>query len=219
MPPRAERITYNDVAEICDIIVEANLTPTHSRVHTLLQRGSNTTVLKFIQQWEEESSTKPVRLKRSIARAIEAEIRKEAHRLSHQESVKAQTAIEEAEKQKREVVRLSAEVIHLNTKIKEDAETYAVEIDKLKNHIEVETRENKNLTEKILAREKELISSMSTHSILEAQNQEYRQNIEKAEKKIATLQEDKENTLLTMGKNQATIEALNAQIEREGKAK
>lgn len=67
-------LTYDDVANLCDSLVELNHKPTQQILSNILQRGSTTTINKHFKKWKESQIVKGVKLSKSIIRSIETEI-------------------------------------------------------------------------------------------------------------------------------------------------
>lgn len=217
MTKRSERISYEEVASICDLLKEAGVEPSQTKVYAILQRGSNSTIAKYISQWTEKEKDKPVKLKRTIIRSVEAEIEKESYRLSVEAENRAQKAIIEAEEANVKLATAATELNNLYSAIEGQKKAYSDQIEKLLNQIDIEKLEKETLSKQINEKAQDFIKMVASTSALEAQNKETQKSLEKAEKTIERLHKEKENALLEIGKHQAIIDELKNQLKvKEG---
>lgn len=97
---RSERITYDDVENICTFLDKQKIEITILKVHSILGKGSNTTISKYIEKWKNEEKNKSFKINPKIIRFLEAEIENESYKLTNSVNQK----LNEVEKQNNELI-------------------------------------------------------------------------------------------------------------------
>lgn len=98
MNTRSQRLIYEEVASLCDVLNQQGIEPTQQKLMALLQRGSASTYTSFLQKWREEQSSKLVRIDNSLFRQIAALIEAEVIRYGQIADAEAIATLNELEK-------------------------------------------------------------------------------------------------------------------------
>lgn len=204
MEKRSERITYDDVANICDIFSSANIEPTVLKIYSILERGSNSTIAKHLERWKEESN-RAIKLSIKTIRFLESEIENEALKMSS--------------KAKRENAQLSSDL----KIIEEDLDIANRKIESLEVKLTNQNKEHEktiiNFSNQLEAEKLEKDSFKQTSMKLELDNRDLLtrltaietkynlslENEKKLEAKIDNLEKDKENLLIKLGELKSII--------------
>jgi chromosome segregation ATPase len=107
MTSRAKNMTYDDVADICDLLRSVGQDPTQDRIKLILSSGSVTTISKHLNQWKSERAKRDWTLSPRLLRSIEAEVERKAHELNNEVSSAMGVLIAKHEKLKTEMAALS----------------------------------------------------------------------------------------------------------------
>jgi exonuclease VII large subunit len=90
MTERSERITYDEVESICSFLDNQDIEISTIKVHTILGKGSNTTISKYIEKWKTETISKLFKLSSKTIRFLEAEVENEAYKITNTVNMKLQ---------------------------------------------------------------------------------------------------------------------------------
>lgn len=199
MENRSERITYDDVANICNLLISVEVEPTILKVHSILDRGSNSTIAKYLQQWKEEESNRGITLSIKIIRYLESEIENEALKISKKarsENVLLSNKIKILEDDLEIAnAKLDSFEVQINNQKKESQE----KISKLISQIEAEKLEKNLYRRKSENFETENKDIFSKTIAIETKYNLSLENEKKLEVKIAKLENDKEKLLIQIG--------------------
>lgn len=205
MEKRAERIKYDDVANICTLLESANIEPTVRRIYSILESGSNSTITKYFERWLNEESCRKVKLNMSTIRLLESEIENEAIKMSS--NAKSQNI-----KLSQQINQLEDELLISNNKIEKleldfnkEQQQNQDNNSKLNTQIEAEKLEKNSYKEKsenLIRENKEILSKFIS---IETKYKISQENEKKLEAKILKLENEKEKLLLQIGSLQAKI--------------
>lgn len=227
---RQPTLTYDDVANVCDLMKQFGVKVTQTSVQSLLGRGSTTTINKHVNTWLEYSKKPSVSISPSLIRGIEAEIERHSHEITAslsdekhrlEDEVQRLTASLTAEKAER--IRLEKEQEKMEVAHKEEILhlTNLLEADRLEQRATMRTLEStiEELRKEVSLKEQEArdnIKAMSrTETIVEGLEQEKTV----LSTRIETLQQEKEDALLENAANKAIVEELRAQMVKSAKKK
>jgi len=204
MGKKMERITYDEVANICEFFSTVGKKPTILNIHSILEKGSNSTIANYLKKWKSEEANRKTKLSLKVIRFLEAEIENESLKMTSKD--KAQNvALEKEVKALEDVLDISCNKIEdLESLVeKQRAETESI-IEKLRHQIEAQKLENNSYKKKVEELQLENTEALSDTIIIKTKYALSQESGKKLEFKIEKLEKEKEKLLIQVGKLQIT---------------
>lgn len=131
-------MSYDDVADICDLLRSIGQDPTQERIKLIFGSGSATTISKHLNQWKSERAKRNWTLSPRLLRSIEAEIERKAHELNNDVSSTMGVLKEKHEKLKTEMAALSERYNVLIDSSAKIEQTHKYEMEKILKRYEAD---------------------------------------------------------------------------------
>jgi len=209
MEKRMERITYDEVANICDFFRTAEKEPTILKIHSILEKGSNSTIANYLKKWKTEEANRKTKLSLKVIRFLEAEIENESLKMTSKAKAENIT-LEKGVKDLRDELDISHNKIEdLESLIEKQKNEYEKTITKLTHQIEAQKLENNSYKKKVEDLWAESKEALSNTIAIKTRYKLSKESEKKLELKIDQLEKEKEKLLIQIGKLQAMTGAHN----------
>lgn len=203
---RSERITYDDVANICELFSSADIDPTVLKIHSILERGSNSTIVKHLNRWKEEESSRKTKLSIKTIRFLEAEIENEAIKMTSKAKSENVQLTKEIKLIKDDLDIANGRVESLYVQLDNQEKENKDKVSKLTSQIKAEKIEKNSYKVKFENLEVENKDTLSRITTIEMKHKLSLENEKKLEAKIDNLEKEKEKLLLKQGELKLMIE-------------
>jgi len=167
---RSTPITYNDVANVCELLKSAGVKVTNKAVLAILDRGSLTTINKHILKWIEQDKPEALKLSTSIIRSIEEQM--------------GVLLAEHLAPCKEDVERLQAKVVELEGELEKCA-TALVKKEKEVEELSLGLRETANERDELAGLREQLERQLNEERVLASKAQT---GVERLTDEVARLQ-------------------------------
>jgi len=204
MGKRMERITYDEVANICEFFNTIGKEPTILKIYSILEKGSNSTIANYLKKWKSEEANRKTKLSLKVIRFLEAEIENESLKMTSK--AKAENiALEEEVKILRNELDISRNKMEdLESLVEKQKNEYESTIAKLTHQIEAQKLESNSYKKKVEDLQVESKEALSDAIAIKTKHELSEESGKKLELKINQLEKEKDKLLIQVGNLQAT---------------